>query len=170
MINLNDPQLWILVSFSLFVAVAVIPAVRKAKIQLDDRSHRISRQLREVADLYEETREILKQQEQEVNNISVLINKIKLEAEQEISALEKDKQIELKKIQEQYNDRLLKQVKLIKDQYLNDMKQTVLKDVLKVSQNYINNFLTEQDQTSYSNNIIKNMSFQEDKKNESNHP
>lgn len=169
MMNLQDPQIWILASFLLFIAITVIPVMRKAKKQLDDRSHRIARQLREVADLFEETKAIYKLQEKEFNNTGTLIRKIRLETEQEIKALEQDNKIELKKIQARHNDRFLKQIKLVKDQYINDTKEIVLTDVMRISQNYIDNYLTAEDMNLYNENSINAMSFHEGKKDESRH-
>lgn len=158
-INWTDPQIWILVSFIIFVFGVGAPAIRKAKHQLDQRSHMISRQVREVADLYEETLLILKKQKQEYAAIKDLVERIKIETEQEIEALEKTKKSQLNTIKNTHNSRLEKQVKLVKEQYINEVVEHALTDVIKIVNYYIKHHLSEKNIQEFNNNVIDSMHF-----------
>jgi F0F1-type ATP synthase membrane subunit b/b' len=158
-INWLDPQIWILASFLLFVLGVGMPIIRKVKSQLDNRSHIISRQVREVADLYQETLVLLEKQKQEFKNMYKIINAIKIETEQEVMEITKHKDQELSKIKSLHNDRIEKQIRLIKEQYIKDVLADSLNDIMGIVQYYVENNLSTEDIHAYNGNKINALSF-----------
>lgn len=92
----NDPQLWILVSFLLFVAVSGRRFYRIVALQLDDRSHTIARQIREVAELHEEALRILSTEKTKSHK-----------TRESLITLEKQTQEEARKILEETQEKIL---------------------------------------------------------------
>ncbi len=163
MINWTDPQIWILVSFAIFIIGIGIPAARKGKYQLDQRSHMIARQVREVADLYEETLHLLKKQKQEFASINDLVGRIKMETEQEIEEIEKIKKKQLVTIKKIHDSRLDKQIKLVKEQYINDVVDQALIDVIKVVNHYIKHSLSAKQLQEFNDDAINLVHFASNK-------
>jgi len=158
-INWTDPQIWVLVSFVIFILGAGVPVIRKAKHQLDERSHMISRQVREVADLYEETLQILENQEAEFASVKGLIDRIKLETEQAILSIEEAKKSQVTAIENLHNSRLEKQIKLVKEQYIKEVVDQSLEDVMKTVNYYIKHNLSTKKLQEFNDNAINSMNF-----------
>ncbi|MEI8320683.1 MAG: hypothetical protein WCG05_01565 [Alphaproteobacteria bacterium] len=144
-----DASFWVLISFLLFFAVVGRRFFKKIIVQLDDRAHRISQQLREAADLHEETEHSCLKARSALKKQKTVHERHLKDTQKKISAIQKET---LKKMEELEKE-LLQTIETKKKYLLGireqELEKKFLKNMLKKVESSLKNKLTAKDKKQY---------------------
>lgn len=156
---LHDPQLWILVSFLLFVAVCGRRFYRIVALQLDDRALTIARQIREVAELHEEAQRILSNEKTKFHKTHESLLELEKKTQQEAKKILEDTQEKILFLTKTQTHELENRLESLREKMHLEIRHSLLQKACALVQNSISKKLTKAQQDHLLKQQMKSLSI-----------
>lgn len=157
---LHDPQLWILVSFLLFVAVSGRRFYRIVALQLDDRSLTIARQIKEVAELHEEAQKILWNEKTKFHKTRESMTGLEKQTQEEAKKILEDTQGKIILLKENQTQELENRFQTLQQKMYLEVQESLLQKACALVHNSVSKKLTKAQQEHFLKQQMHNLSIQ----------
>ncbi len=155
MLNFNDPQIWVAISFILFFIFFGNFIWKKTSKFLDDKIETIKSDITEATNIYNEAKNLLSS---ETKNFQDLENKIKTILENsktEAQELMADNKIKIHEEIKRLENSLLEKIRFIENKVIIELKNKIAEEAITQVENYLINNLKSTDQIENINYSLK---------------
>ncbi len=156
---LHDPQLWILVSFLLFVALSGRRFYRIVTLQLDERAHTIARQIREVASLHEEVQRILSKEKDQAHKARAHTIALEAQTKEETKRIIEDSKSRLQSLQKSQARELEDRLQALRKKMHLEAQDDLLQRACALTRVFMMKKITKTQQESFLKEQIKNLNI-----------
>ena len=159
MINFDDPQIWVAISFILFFIFFGNLIWKKTSKFLDDKIETIKSDITEATNIYNEAKNLLSS---ETKNFQDLENKIKtiLESSKtEAQELMADNKIKIHEEIKRLENSLLEKIRFIENKVIIELKNKIAEKAITQAENYLINNLKSTDQIENINYSLKEIAL-----------
>ncbi len=156
---LHDPQLWILVSFVLFVAVCGKRFYRIVALQLDERSSTISRQIKEVAELHEEAQKILSNEKTKLHKTRESLMNLEKQTQEESKKILEDTQKKIILLKKNQTQELENRFHALQQKMYLEIQESLLQKACSLVQTSVSKRLTKAQQEHLLKKQMQNLSI-----------
>jgi F-type H+-transporting ATPase subunit b len=156
---LHDPQLWILVSFLLFVIVCGRRFYRILALQLDDRSLTIARQIKEVAQLHEEAQRILSNEKTKFHKTRESLVGLEKQTQEEAKKILEDTQKKILLLTKTQTQELEKRLETLRQKMHQEIQKSLLQKACALVRDSISKKLTKTQQDHFLKEQMKSLSI-----------
>jgi F-type H+-transporting ATPase subunit b len=156
---LHDPQLWILVSFLLFVAICGRRFYRIVSLQLDDRSLTIARQIKEVAELYAEAQRILSNEKTKFYKTREFLTDLEKQTQEEAKKILQETQEKITLLKKTQTQELENRFQVLQKKMHLDIQDSLLQKSCALVRNSVSKKSTKAQQDHLLKQQMKNLSI-----------
>ena len=153
-INLNDPQIWVAVSFLLFFIIFGKLIWKQFASFLDSKINDISKEILEASNLHQEAKSLLSEEKKRLqgldNEIKIIIDEGKLKAQNLYNESKEKINKEIMKLEKSAKDK----IKYLEKEALIEIQNKISKYSIKLTEKFLEETLNKEDQLEMINNSI----------------
>ena len=151
-INLNDPQIWVAVSFLLFFVIFGNLVWKKFSSFLDSKINDISQEILEASNLHQEAKALLSEEKKRLqgldNEINIIIEEGKLKAQNLYNESKEKINKEIMKLEKSAKEK----IKYLENEAVIEIQNKISKHSIKLTEKFLKETLNKEDHSE----IIKN--------------
>ncbi len=156
-INLNDPQIWVAVSFLLFFIIFGSFIWKKFSNFLDSKIDYISEEIRVANNLHQEAKNLLSEEKKRLqgldNEINIIIEEGKLKAQNLYNESKEQINKEIMKLEKSAKEK----IKYLENEAVIEIQNTISKHSIKLTEKFLEETLSKEDHLEMINNSINEL-------------
>ena len=156
-INLNDPQIWVAVSFLLFFIIFGSFIWKKLSFFLDNKIDDISEEIIMASNLHEEAKKLLSEEKKKLqgldNEINIIIEEGQLKAQTLYNESKEKVNKEIMKLEKSAKEK----IRYLENEAVIDIQNKISEHTIKLTEEFLEKTLSKEDNTAMINNSIKEL-------------
>ena len=153
-INLNDPQIWVAVSFLLFFIIFGSFIWKKFSNFLDNKINDISEEILVASNLHQEAKKLLSEEKKKLqgldNEINIILEEGKLKAQNLYNESKEKANKEITKLEKSAKEK----IKYLENEAVIEMKNKISEHSIKLTEKFLKENLSKEDHSEMINNSI----------------
>lgn len=153
-INLNDPQIWVAVSFLLFFIIFGSFIWKKFSNFLDNKINDISEEILVASNLHQEAKKLLSEEKKKLqgldNEINIILEEGKLKAQNLYNESKEKANKEIIKLEKSAKEK----IKYLENEAVIEMKNKISEHSIKLTEKFLKENLSKEDHSEMINNSI----------------
>ncbi len=153
-INLNDPQIWVAVSFLLFFIIFGSFIWKKFSNFLDNKINDISEEILVASNLHQEAKKLLSEEKKKLqgldNEINIILEAGKLKAQNLYNESKEKANKEIIKLEKSAKEK----IKYLENEAVIEMKNKISEHSIKLTEKFLKENLSKEDHSEMINNSI----------------
>ena len=156
-INLNDPQIWVAVSFLLFFIIFGSFIWKKFSNFLDNKINDISEEILVASNLHQEAKNLLSEEKKRLqgldNEINIIIEEGKLKAQNLYNESKEKINKEIMKLEKSAKEK----IKYLENEAVIEIQNKISKHSIKLTEKFLEETLSKEDHSEMINNSINEL-------------
>ena len=156
-INLNDPQIWVAVSFLLFFIIFGSLIWKKFSNFLDNKINDISEEILVASNLHQEAKNLLSEEKKKLqgldNEINIIIEEGKLKAQNLYNESKEKINKEIMKLEKSAKEK----IKYLENEAVIEIQNKISKHSIKLTEKFLEETLSKEDHSEMINNSINEL-------------
>ena len=156
-INLNDPQIWVAVSFLLFFIIFGSFIWKKLSYFLDNKINNISEEIIIASNLHQEAKNLLSEEKKKLqgldNEINLIIEEGKLKAQRLYNESKEKVNKEIMKLEESAKEK----IKYLENEAVLEIQNKISEHTIKLTKEFLQETLSKDDHAELISNSIKEL-------------
>ena len=156
-INLNDPQIWVAVSFLLFFIIFGSLIWKKFSNFLDNKINDISEEILVASNLHQEAKNLLSEEKKRLqgldNEINIIIEEGKLKAQNLYNESKEKINKEIMKLEKSAKEK----IKYLENEAVIEIQNKISKHSIKLTEKFLEETLSKEDHSEMINNSINEL-------------
>ena len=156
-INLNDPQIWVAVSFLLFFIIFGSFIWKKFSNFLDNKINDISEEILVASNLHQEAKNLLSEEKKKLqgldNEINIIIEEGKLKAQNLYNESKEKINKEIMKLEKSAKEK----IKYLENEAVIEIQNKISKHSIKLTEKFLEETLSKEDHSEMINNSINEL-------------
>ena len=156
-INLNDPQVWVAVSFLLFFIIFGSLLWKKFSNFLDNRINDISEEILVASNLHQEAKNLLSEEKKKLqgldNEINIIIEEGKLKAQNLYNESKEKINKEIMKLEKSAKEK----IKYLENEAVIEIQNKISKHSIKLTEKFLEETLSKEDHSEMISNSINEL-------------
>ena len=156
-INLNDPQIWVAVSFLLFFIIFGSLLWKKFSNFLDNKINDISEEILVASNLHQEAKNLLSEEKKKLqgldNEINIIIEEGKLKAQNLYNESKEKINKEIMKLEKSAKEK----IKYLENEAVIEIQNKISKHSIKLTEKFLEETLSKEDHSEMINNSINEL-------------
>ncbi len=156
-INLNDPQIWVAVSFLLFFIIFGSFIWKKFSFFLDNKINAISEEIKLASNLHQEAKDLLSEEMKKFqgldNEINIIIEEGKIKAQNLYNESREQVNKEIEKMEKSSIEKL----NYLENQAIKEIKYKISDNAIKLTERFLESNLNKENHSDIFNNSIKEL-------------
>ena len=156
-INLNDPQIWVALSFLLFFIFFGSFIWKKLAVFLDNRINDISEEILMASNLHQEAKNLLSEEKKKLqgldNQVNIIMEEAKLKAQSLYNESKEKANKEIMKLEESAKAK----IKYIENEAIIEIQNRISEHSIKLTEKFFEETLRKDDHSEMINNSIKEL-------------
>ncbi len=155
LLNFNDPQIWVAISFVLFFLLFGKFIWKKFLDFLDSKINAISEEINLANDLHQEAKDLLSEEMKKFQGLDNEINNIIEEGKVKAQNLYNDSKDRINNEIEKLEKSSLEKIKYIENQAIDEIQEKISKEAMTMTKNFLVESLNKQSQLDLLNSSIQ---------------
>ncbi|GIS23815.1 MAG: hypothetical protein CM15mP124_2950 [Alphaproteobacteria bacterium] len=156
-INLNDPQIWVAVSFLLFFIIFGSLLWKKFSNFLDNKINDINEEILVASNLHQEAKNLLSEEKKKLqgldNEINIIIEEGKLKAQNLYNESKEKINKEIMKLEKSAKEK----IKYLENEAVIEIQNKISKHSIKLTEKFLEETLSKEDHSEIINNSINEL-------------
>ena len=156
-INLNDPQIWVAVSFLLFFIIFGSLLWKKFANFLDNKINDISEEILIASNLHQEAKSLLSEEKKKLqgldNEINIILEEGKLKAQNLYNESKEKINKEIMKLEKSAKEK----IKYLENEAVTEIQNKISKHSIKLTEKFLEETLSKEDHSEMINNSINEL-------------
>ena len=156
-INLNDPQIWVAISFLLFFIIFGSFIWKKFSNFLDNKINDISEEILVASNLHQEAKNLLSEEKKRLqgldNEINIIIEEGKLKAQNLYNESKEKINKEIMKLEKSAKEK----IKYLENEAVIEIQNKISKHSIKLTEKFLEETLSKEDHSEMINNSINEL-------------
>ena len=157
MINLNDPQIWVAVSFLLFFIIFGSFIWKKFSFFLDNKINAISEEIKLASNLHQEAKDLLSEEMKKFQGLDNEINIIIEEGKVKAQNLYNESREKVNKEIEKMEKSSIEKLNYLENQAIKEIKYKISDNAIKLTERFLERNLNKENHSDIFNNSIKEL-------------
>ena len=155
LLNLNDPQIWVAISFILFFLFFGNFIWKKFSKFLDDKISDINKEINIASELRQEAKDLLSEETKKFQSLDSEINNIMKEGRVKAQNLYSDSKDRINNEIEKLEKSSLEKIKYLENQALDEIQEKISKEAITITKKFLLESLNKENQLELLNNSIQ---------------
>ena len=155
LLNLNDPQIWVAISFVLFFLFFGNFIWKKFSTFLDSKINDINKEISIANELRQEAKDLLSEEMKKYQGLDNEVNKIIEEGRVKAQNLYNDSKVRINNEIEKLEKSSLEKVKYLEHQAIDEIQEKISKEAMSITKKFLIKSLNKENQVELLNNSIQ---------------